>query len=73
MGAILFAMTVHSCRERPANDRDGDGLEEVEQEKQESMERFREWSGSEQRDSIEQKRDSILRDSLKRDSTRLDR
>lgn len=69
MIAILVALSANSCRERPTNEPDGDGLQEVEREKQESMDQFREWSGSDQRDSIDQKRDSILRDSMQRDSS----
>lgn len=72
IGTMFIVLTAHSCRDRQANDPERDVLEEVEQGKQEHMDRYREWSGSEVRDSMAQKRDSILRDSLQRDSIHLD-
>lgn len=64
---VLLLMAAQSCRERNPNEAE-DKLQEIEQRKQQEMDRYEEWSGTDEReeprDSTDVARDSINRDSI---------
>lgn len=66
---FLLLMVAQSCRERNPNDANGDRLQEMEERRQQDMDRHEEWSGTdemeEDRDSMDQGRDSTNRDTTK--------